>query len=551
LLLVVPIAGSFALPAAEPEPEPWQLTVLCSADLRGAALDEDPLTGLARQGSLLRLSAYAKDLRLGARNLLLLDAGGTLMGSPETHFAMEVAGERVLSPATALLAQLGYDAVLLGDEDFDMGLDALRGQTNLLREAGGTVLCANYEKNDALTGEEAHVPWNDAKPYKIYEFPGPDGEVVRVGVIGLLNRAAAQRNELDGVLGIVTRKMIDTYLYYEPELRAACDLIIALVHAPIEADSRLGWNEEDSVRMLVGHTRGIDLVLCGHSDRAGQSAIANQDGKMIPVVAPGSGGTHVARVQLRLLPETEGSGIEAELLAIADFPVDAVGQGQLLKMLRPIETELDLVAGTLAADVPFSGDLSAGSAWMNMLHQSQIWTARQWAARDAADLPALLSIAYPYLSMPVGERLPAGEVSLRALCRTVTETPNLSLMLVSGAELRDFLDELALTLREADPAYSLSGLNYLLDPDAPAGRRVTLFTHPDGTNVEESDVFAVLVAARGAQGSLLTRYLDEDWLPEAERFLAWQVPDMPRPRLTLPPAYEACRMLAYYIHSGQ
>jgi len=556
LLALFFAASSFALPeggqgpALDPWSEDgWQLTLLCSSDMRGAVLDTDLLTGLSRTGCLLRLSAYAQSLRAGRRNLLLLDAGGSLFGSPEMHFSLKVAGETKPSPVTSLIKGMSYDAVLLGDEDFDLGLDVLRGQTDILRGAGTTLLAANYAKNDAQTSEARRAPWNDAKAFAVYPFFGPDGRTVRVGVIGLSNRTVT-RNDLDGVRGVTVQKMLDTWLYYEPELREACDIVIALVHAPIEADERLGWNEEDSVRLLVENTRGIDLVLCGHSVRGGSARIANLDGQITPVISAGGDGAGVTRVDLRLSPETNRPELVWEILDLSAMPVDAARRAVLEPMLKPMQAQLDVKIGTLAAAIPCAQDPYGGSDWLNMIHGSQIWAVEQWARDADADLPsAPISIAYPYLALPEGESLPAGEVRLRDLCRLVTETPALSLVLVNGAELRDFLDELALTIEDNDPIYSLSGLHYLLAPDARAGQRVPFLTHPNGENVVSTDVFAVLVAERGEVGGLLTRYLDEEWLPLEERYIPFEIPPYPRLRLMTPEAYEACLMLAYSIHA--
>jgi len=328
------------------------------------------------------------------------------------------------------------------------------------------------------------------------------------------------------------------------------------VHAPIEADARLGWNEEDSVRMLIENTRGIDLALCGHSARGGSLSIANQDGKATPVLSVGDTAENIARVDIRMLSETKQLDLQSEVLALSSFPLDIAGRSVLQEMLQPVEAQLAVKLGTVKNPVPYEPNRQGNSAWMDMIHGSQIWAAREWAEQNDADLPGEpLSIAYSYLELPAGESLPAEEslptaVQVRELCRLAVDTPCLSLLLVSGEELYAFLDELALSVLKDERPYSLSGLHYSLNPEAPAGQRVTRLTHPDGAKVEHTDVFPIIVAERGEPGSLLLRYLDEDWMPAAERHIPFEIPDMPGLTLRLPSNYEACRLLACHIRSS-
>ena len=118
-------------PTATPIPGPFSLTVLYTNDGWGYT---EPCMCEPSAGGFARRAAFVKSVRQERENVLLVDAGDSLL-------ALQRVGDleqgKLLAEA---FNQMGYDAVALGGMDFRMGLDVLREQ---IQVAQFPVLSAN------------------------------------------------------------------------------------------------------------------------------------------------------------------------------------------------------------------------------------------------------------------------------------------------------------------------------------------------------------------------------------------------------------------------
>lgn len=191
------------------------------------------LGGMARRASLI------KQIREKEPNVLLLDAGDIIQGTPYFNF---FGGEVELK----LMSQMKYDAATLGNHDFDNGIEGLQ---KMLPFAQFPYLIANYD----FSGEDSLK--SSFQPYKIFQK-----QDVRIGVFGL-------GIELKG---LVLPKLFGNTKYVNPISVAKemvqtlksqkCDLIICLSH--------LGFKYEDtkvSDVVLAREVEGIDLIIGGHT----------------------------------------------------------------------------------------------------------------------------------------------------------------------------------------------------------------------------------------------------------------------------------------------
>ena len=201
------------------------------------------------------------------KNLLLFDSGDFSQGS--SYYTMFKGDVEV-----GLMNRMGYDAVTIGNHEFDFGLENM---ARIFKMANFPIVCANYD----FTGT---VCEGLVKPYVVLKRNG-----VRVGVFGLgakLQGLVSGKNCV-GVKYLnpaeVTRKMVDILRNQEK-----CDVVICLSH--------LGWDISDySDEELIPDTRGIDIVLGGHSHTFMKEVqyLKNLDGKQ---VADDQNGKHAALV---------------------------------------------------------------------------------------------------------------------------------------------------------------------------------------------------------------------------------------------------------------
>ena len=157
----------------------------------------------------------------------MLDVGNTLFGDTP---AQQTQG-KVIVEAMNLL---GYDAMALGDQDFQMGLDVLRQR---MEEAQFPILSANV----VIAGTDKLF----APPYVVKDIGDH-----KAAIIGLTNQEAAQA--AGGA--IVVLSPLEALQHLIDEVSKKADIIIVLSHLGIEVDLQ-----------MVSEVKGIDLVIGGQS----------------------------------------------------------------------------------------------------------------------------------------------------------------------------------------------------------------------------------------------------------------------------------------------
>ncbi|MCL2670596.1 MAG: dockerin type I domain-containing protein [Clostridiales bacterium] len=534
------------------------ITILITGNLRGAILETDPVTGSARQASFMRLFPMVERYRAQGK-LLLLDAGSSLFGSAETQAFRHLYGNRDALPGTEIFKKLQYDAIFLSAADFAQGLSALRVQLDALKSVEPSVqvneeeeaphpvpaVCANFVKVDPTSADKAHTPWNRNLAYFSHTMV-VRGRPVPIAAIGLAAAEGLAAADMVGVLGASTERMVDVFQFYQRELRANYEYTIAIVNAPMEADEATGRDEENSVRFFAENTSGIQLIVCAQGEFSGVRTFTNAAGRPVLVTTLGSDGSNALVLDLVWDSENErmDSWIHTEPLPSAATPAGAYAYAA--EILQEAE---DLFASRLSAvpaPIARMEDAREDSDWMRFVHDAHIWNVLKWGKATKADLPVhILSLSYPYLQIPEEMAHFSGRASLRDILQCIQDEPSFSLVLLSGAELRAYLQDLANNIREAEPVYSLRGINYTLDPSAAYGSTITRLSYPDGTPVRDGDTLAVFVAEAGERGSQLSPYFDSEWLSAEYRFLyfSFVVPN----GFTVPGGYAAAAPLVYFL----
>lgn len=230
-------------------------------------------TAVAGRGGFLRRVAMIKEERAKNPNLLLIDSGDFSQGSPfYTMFKGDV--------EIGLMNLMGYDAVTIGNHEFDFGLENM---ARIFKMAKFPVVCANYDFTGTCV--EGLV-----KPYVIIKRNG-----LKIGLFGL-------SPQLEGLVDLSKCKGV-TYLdpievgnRVAAELKhdKKCDVVICVSH--------LGWLRPDEMgdQKLLASSKDIDLVLGGHSHSYFKALryVNNADGKAVPVDQNGKNAMYVGKLML-------------------------------------------------------------------------------------------------------------------------------------------------------------------------------------------------------------------------------------------------------------
>jgi len=249
------------------------LTILHTNDVH-SRIDPFPMDGSRNQGlgGAARRATLIKRIRNEERNVLLLDAGDTVQGTPYFNlFGGKVEME--------LMSKMGYMASTFGNHEFDNGLEGLARMT---RYAHFPFLTANYDfSNTPLKGK--------TRDYLIVKR-----QTLRIGLFGL-------GIELDGLVDPTNAKDVR---YLDPIEVAntwaarlkhdyKCNLVICLSH--------LGYRYSDdkiSDRILATRTRNIDLIIGGHTHTfmPEPEQIRNLDGQITTINQVGFAGIYLGRL---------------------------------------------------------------------------------------------------------------------------------------------------------------------------------------------------------------------------------------------------------------
>ena len=232
------------------------------------------------KGGVARRRAIYDQLRATNPNSVLIHAGDAVQG---TLFFSLYKGE----VEYALMDTLGYDMIILGNHEFDNGMEELAAH---YRDVDAVKMSANYDFSTTPLDGLFHPYWIKAVGDKRVAFFGinvnPDGLIAGTNCTGLRYLSAPD--------------VADATAKYLKEVQKV-DYAIMVSH--------IGYSSyepsEPNDTLIIGHSHYIDMVISSHSHTtikpgSGMDRIANADGKLIPIGQNGKSGKLVATYDLDL-----------------------------------------------------------------------------------------------------------------------------------------------------------------------------------------------------------------------------------------------------------
>ena len=231
------------------------------------------------RGGYARRIGYINQERAIDKDLLLLDAGDFCQGTPYFNFYRGDVEVEALN-------KMKYDAVTLGNHEFDYGVDGL---ARMLEKAEFPVVCANYDCSQSALKDIV-------KPYIIVKKKG-----LKIGIIGV----GVQPESLianDNFAPLVWQNPIPIVNQYADMLKEEkhCDIVIALSHLgtyPSHGDSKDGICDSS----LAANSRNIDIIVGGHTHIVVENQYQNNlDGKPVLLCQTGKSGINVGKIIVQL-----------------------------------------------------------------------------------------------------------------------------------------------------------------------------------------------------------------------------------------------------------
>ncbi len=530
----------------DPAPHPRataRVVVAGTSDLHGFVRswnydsdEPDPRVGLSKVATLVR----ALRSHYGEGDVLLLDAGDTLQGTPMMWFAAKGKLPTGPHPMASAMRELGYTAAALGNHDVEYGFDVLNSFTSV---SGFPVLASNASGPRAagmvggLIVDAVVVPLKSSQP-----VDGGDGSdeaaseprPVRVGVIGLTNPGIPVWTKLvaDGQLEVGDLVTAATAIA-AGLLADGAELIVVTAHSGTCPFSSYGdvvpWLE-NAATLVAEHVPGVVAVLAGHAHAdVPEVRVQRADGTVAVVTEPSCYGQRLSVIHLDL---TDNGGRWA-VVATSAQTLDTWAADEDARVVAAVDVPhratrvlLSTRVGELDADLDLSGPLWRPSPPMELI--ARVAGQAAIAGMGPAVTAGLRGVVGVVSKVYRGGMLRAGTVRARDIGALYRFDNRLVTVRLTGRQLRDYLDwsarffkpafdpgtdpETLLRAEVPDAPFGLpdydfdiavgvgSLVRYDIDVARPVGERVRRLSI-DGVGVADSDEFGVILTEYRHNGS--------------------------------------------------
>ena len=443
-----------------------QVILLSTTDLHGRIYPLDYYTDQPADLGLAKLATLIQQARQEAPDLLLLDCGDTIQGTPLVYFHNRK-NNTPPDPMMLVMNSLGYVSMTLGNHEYNFGLGVLE---KARREAAFPWLSANTYR--AGTDEPAYTP------YLVKDVAG-----VRVGILGLTTPAIPHWENPENYAGLEFRPLVSEAKKWVALLRGReqVDAVVVAVHCGVEEDLVTGrvppgnFPGENAALALAREVPGLDVLFLGHTHRDIPALVVNG----VLLAQAGRWGDRLVRVDLTFTRETGGVWILAakaahSLPVRAETPADPT----VLALAEPYHREtqewLARTIGTSARPLDAATGNLQDSALLDLVHRAQLEAG-----------PADVSLAANFNPRA---RILAGPVTVRDIAGLYPYENTLYVIEVTGAKLKAALEHSARYFLPYEPGKSpadlidrsvpgynfdiAEGVSYEIDLRRPYGDRI-------------------------------------------------------------------------------
>lgn len=364
------------------------------------------------RGGILRRKVLIDSVRGAEENVLLIDAGDAVQGTLYfTLYNGEV--ER------KMMNELGYDVQILGNHEFDNGMESLARQ---YREINATKITTNYD----LSGTELETLF---VPYAIKEYSGR-----RIGIIGINLNPSGIIDEKN-CTGVKYLDAIKTANATAQHLKATenADAIIAVTHVgydesapPTPSDLEIARNSENIDIIIGGHSH---TLINPDSPDCPIYKVANNNGDSVLIVQTEKGGRYLGEITLAL----DNMQPSYRLIPVNDR-LDGRIDSNAAKLLKPYRHGVDSLMVVKVATSTKTLD-SAEPALLNMVTDFVLQKGSELTAANI-DLAIMNKGG-------IRRSLPEGDITKGMIITMLPFENHITVLELKGIDLKAALDVMA------------------------------------------------------------------------------------------------------------
>ncbi len=442
------------------------VVILGTTDMHGRVFPIDYYTNKYDNVGITKVATLIKEARQGDPDLLLVDSGDTIQGTPLEYFHNK-RNNTPPDPMMLAMNALHYDSMTFGNHEYNFGLKVLEKARS---EAKFPWLSANtYNKGTSTTHYQ---------PYIVKEVEG-----VRIGVLGLTTPGIPNWENVPNYAGLEFKETVSEAKKWVPILRdkEKVDIVVIAMHMGIEEDLRTGQTNpsqvpnENAAIAIARQVPGVDVILMGHTHRDVPSLVINS----VLLTQANRWASHVARVDLylekgeaarwhvvaksaRTIPVTEKTAVDLEIAQLGQ-PYDKETQDWLGRTIGESPEEIT------SQDCRFRD-----TGVIDLIQRVQLEAGNADVSMAACFNPQA--------------RIPKGAVTVRDIAGLYEYENTLVTLELTGQQLKDALEHSARYFREYQPGKSLAelvdqripgynfdmaaGVTYELNLTKPFGQRI-------------------------------------------------------------------------------
>ncbi len=455
----------FFLAVASLAAEEVRITIAATTDTHANIWPVDYYRNQPANRGLAKAFAIIQSIRAQNPNTLLVDCGDTIQGTPLGYYFSSKDLERP-NPVVLAMNRMGYDAMAVGNHEFNFGLKAM---WKAKKESRFPWLSANTR------GAYAD-PVRAFPPYLVKEVAG-----VRVGILGLTTPGIPRWELPEHYTGYKFHDVVSTARKFVSILRnqAKADVVILIVHSGFDRDPETGQihrgqvRGENAVWQLAQSVSGIDAIIFGHTHQEVEQRFL----KGVLLTQPKNWAQSVAQVDLNLSKRSGRWRVESKGSKVIRVTDDIVPDPEILAMTKEYEEATQKYLDTPIARV--DRGLSAQNARYedNPLVDLILKAEMEYGKADVA----LASVFNP------AANIPAGPVTVRQIASLYFYENTLYTVEITGKAMKLALEHAAEYFQGWPVApgtpltsgklfgynYDMAeGVSYKIDLRQPPGRRI-------------------------------------------------------------------------------
>lgn len=460
-VLVFMACPQVTMQAAPAKTKSALLRLISTTDLHGQVSTTHYDNASEKPGSLAQVYTLIKQARseAGSKNTLTFDIGDSVYGYA-ADYILNHSGEDAVQPIYKAMSLINYDAVTLGNHDFDYGYKYIDKQLQLSGLKEKCVL------SNVILTDTGKTAWNEKKMIT-KKVKAEDGKYVNldIGIIGVTIPTMSTYSNCKEDLAPLP--IVSTVKKQAAALKSdGADLIIVLAHSSFGPQNPTS----ESVNAVYGLTKlaNVDAVVAGHGHKnfpstdegsAAFYALPNVDkktslvnGKPVTMVKDHGAGIGVIDLNLNIAANGKVT-VEDAATGLRMVTKDTASSAAILESQQPeigaVDSSLQDVVGSLADNEKISSyfALLEDNYAIQLVNESKIQHGLSYTGGEGKELygsyPVVACTKYTLSGSNSAEDNISlnGSITMKDILNMQQDNHNNNILYVAtGSQLRELLE---------------------------------------------------------------------------------------------------------------